>query len=172
VNETRVRKVTVGQGWQTIDLVSDAPPAADLALQIQSTLYGTDAHGIGIGRVSVEPVFTVRNAFQTGAAGALIGLLLWFVCVSDIAPETDSPKTKSDFKTEADSARTERDFKTAPTPTPRPTPKPTLSPSLSWKRARAAGPPVPPQTDPFLRWAFEGEPPIYEDDLVTVYSVK
>jgi hypothetical protein len=94
VNDARVQRVTVGSGWHTIEFVTDAPPARDLALQFYSTLYGPDELGIGVGRVTVEPAFTMWNVFQTGLLGALMGLLLWLVCL--IRP--DAPRERPDAR--------------------------------------------------------------------------
>jgi hypothetical protein len=119
VNDTRVRHVTVGAGWQTIDLVTDVPPARDLALQFYSTLYGPEDRGIGVGRVDVEPVFTLWNVFQNGLLGALTGLLLWLVCLlRPEAPQTDRPvglaATPEEASAEAAaSARLESNARTA-----------------------------------------------------------
>jgi hypothetical protein len=79
VNDVRVRELTVGREWQTIEFIADPPPAADVAVQFYSTEYGEKGVGVGVGRVSVEPVLTVWNVLTHGLSGALVGLIFWAI---------------------------------------------------------------------------------------------
>jgi hypothetical protein len=94
INDVRMRRVTAGAGWQTIELLSDVPSAGDVTLQFYSTLYGDDDHGIGVGRITMEPVFTTWNVFQAGVPGAIIGAIVWLLCLVRLdngsATETDA----------------------------------------------------------------------------------
>jgi hypothetical protein len=79
VNDVRVKRVAVGHAWQTIEFTVDPPPATDVALQFYATVYGDEGLGVGVGRVSVEPVFTAGNVLRQGLLGALAGLALWLI---------------------------------------------------------------------------------------------
>ncbi len=86
VNDVRVKRVSAGRGWQTIEFTADPPSATDVALQFNTTV-NEQGLGIGVGRVSVEPVFTVANVLLEGLAGALAGFVLWLVLVlKPVAP--------------------------------------------------------------------------------------
>jgi hypothetical protein len=88
VNDVHVTDVTVGHKWQTIEFIANPPPAADVAVQFYSTEYGDRGVGVGVGRVTVEPVLTFWNALTHGLSGAFVGLIFWALML--IAPAGDT----------------------------------------------------------------------------------
>lgn len=84
VNDVHVTTTAAGRAWQTLEFVTDPPPAADVAVQFHSTEYGEKGVGVGVGRVSVEPVLTVWNVLTHGLSGAFIGVI--FCAVVFIVP--------------------------------------------------------------------------------------
>lgn len=88
-------QVSVGRQWQTIEFVANPPASPDVAVQFNATPYGDQGIGVGVGRVSVEPVLTVWSVLTHGFSGAIAGLLLWAILL--IAPagattdHTDQP---------------------------------------------------------------------------------
>jgi hypothetical protein len=95
VNDVRVKRVAIGHTWQTIEFGADPPPAADVALQFHATLYGDEGVGVGVGGISVEPVFTVWSVAHQGLLGALAGLALWYVLlVTPVGLASHAPNTR------------------------------------------------------------------------------
>jgi hypothetical protein len=96
VNDVPATQVIIGHSWQTIEFSAAPPPAADVALQFHAVLYGEEKVGIGVGGISVEPVFAVWSVSYHCFLGALAGLFFWSVLLvvpADVASDTpDTPE--------------------------------------------------------------------------------
>lgn len=96
VNDVRVRRVSAGAGWHSVEFVSDVPASTDVAIQFLATQYGSEGRGIGVGRITVEPVFTGWNVFQTALPGAIVAAITWFLSLLVLKPAESTPVVEAD----------------------------------------------------------------------------
>jgi hypothetical protein len=80
VNDVPAKHAIVPLGrWETIEFTADASASTDVAVQFRSNEFGEQGLSVGVGRVSVGPVFTVRSVLVASLGGALAGFALWLL---------------------------------------------------------------------------------------------